>query len=160
MAPTVQIPPFPLEGGCQCGAVRYTLGGPPVVFYICHCTECQKQSSSGFGESFRVRRADLGIAGTCATFTRPAPSGNVACDFCPSCGTRLFHRRAKYSETLNIKAGTLDQTGWLSPAGHIWTRSKQPWVIIEPDALVYDGQPSDGDAALIARWREMTGLEP
>jgi len=153
----ITVPPLPLTGGCQCSAIRYSLNGMPVVFYICHCTECQKQSSSAFGESFRVRTIDLTVTGTVESYVRYGSSGNkVLCEFCPHCGSRLFHRREKYTETLNIKAGTLDDTSWLKPAGHIWTKSKQPWMVFSEDALVYTQQPEDQDAALIARWREMT----
>lgn len=149
------MPPLPLTGGCQCGAVRYRLVGPPVVFYICHCTECQKQSSSAFGQSMRVQASDLEVSGELAEHKRSSPSGDISGQFCPQCGTRLFHRRAKYARTLNIKAGTLDDTRWLVPAGHIWTKSKQPWVILAKDALSYAAQPDDQDAALIARWQAM-----
>ena len=38
-------------GGCQCGAIRYEISSPPVELYVCHCRECQKQSSSAFGIS-------------------------------------------------------------------------------------------------------------
>ena len=48
-----------LEGGCQCGAIRYRVTGAPVTFYACHCTECQKQSASAFGLSLWVGRSDL-----------------------------------------------------------------------------------------------------
>ncbi len=155
MVEKLNMPPLPLTGGCQCGAVRYTLNGRPVVFYCCHCTECQKQSSSAFGESFRVRRADLEVTGEVSSFVRTSSSGNrLVGDFCPTCGSRLFHRREKYSETLNIKAGTLDDTSWLKPAGHIWTKSRQPWVTIPKDALSYDRQP-ESDDDLIARWQAM-----
>lgn len=155
MTEKITLPSFPIHGGCQCGAVRYTLHAPPVVFYICHCTECQKQSSSGFGESFRVRRSDLTIEGNLAQYERASAGGGVVGDFCPECGTRLFHHRGKYAETLNIKAGTLDDTRWLKPAGHIWTKSKQPWVNIDENELAYERQPDDKDAALIARWNQM-----
>ncbi len=151
----IDLPEFPIQGGCQCGAVRYTLRAPPVVFYICHCSECQTQSSSGFGESMRVRKADLEISGALHQYERPSASGGVVGEFCPNCGTRLFHGRGAYKDTLNIKAGTLDDTSWLRPAGHIWTQSKQPWVKIGANELAYARQPEDGYAALTARWNEM-----
>jgi len=153
----VVMPSFPLSGGCQCGNIRYKLAGTPIVLYFCHCRECQKQSSSAFGQSMRIEQKDLSIYGSFASFTRPTSSGNdLACDFCPNCGTRLFHRRANYANTLNIKAGTLDDTSWLKPAGHIWIRSKQNWFEIPPGDLSYQTQPKTYDA-LIERWRKMTG---
>lgn len=156
MTNKVTLPPLPLTGGCQCGNIKYTLNGPPVVFYICHCTECQKQSSSAFGESFRVNRADLKIEGELKTFSRSSASGNIVeCDFCPNCGSRLFHRRAAYSDNLNIKAGSLDDASWLKPAGHIWTGSKQAWIKIPDNAFSYDKHPDNYDA-LTVNWKNMT----
>lgn len=153
----VSLPPLPLTGGCQCGKVRFRLHGAPVVFYCCHCTECQKQSSSAFGESVRVHVADLETEGVPRTFVRPTASGStLECSFCPDCGTRLFHRRDAYADTLNIKGGAFDDTSWLVPAGHIWTRSKQGFVSIPDDVLAYEEQPPDYDA-LAGRWRAMLG---
>ncbi len=151
----ISIPDLPLKGGCQCGAVRYVLTNKPIVFYICHCTRCQKQSSSAFGESFRVYAADLEVAGEMKTLQRTAPSGfTFSCDFCPNCGSRLFHQREENEAVVNIKAGSLDDTSWLKPAGHIWTSSKQAWVIIPDDALVYEQQPDNYDE-LVKRWAEI-----
>ncbi len=149
------LPDLPLTGGCQCGAVRYSLAAAPLVLYFCHCTECQKQSSSAFGQSMRVNKKDLSIAGELTGFSRPGASGNdLICEFCPTCGTRLFHRRTSYTDALNIKAGTLDDTSWLKPAGHIWTKSRQGWFEIPPGDLNYSGQPQTY-GPLIERWQQM-----
>lgn len=139
---------FTQHGGCQCGQVRYTLTARPHVVYCCHCTECQKQSSSAFGISVRVHAADVQIEGQVATFVH----NGAQRDFCPSCGTRLFHRRAQYADKLNIKGGTFDDKSWLEPAGHIWVSSKLSWVILPEDSLTYEGQP-DNYEALAARYR-------
>ena len=50
-----------LEGSCQCGEVHYQIKGEPLVLYRCHCTECQKQSGSGFGMSMWIRNDDFEI---------------------------------------------------------------------------------------------------
>ena len=34
-----------LEGGCLCGAVRYTSEAEPALTAVCHCPDCQKQTS-------------------------------------------------------------------------------------------------------------------
>ena len=150
------LPPLPLTGGCQCGQARYRLTGRPTVFYLCHCRECQRHTSSAFGESLRVRREDLQVEGRLALTERTAESGAVREGwFCPDCGVRIWHGSAGSAE-VNIKAGTLDDTAWLVPAGHIWTGSKQPFMAFDADDLVYATQPDDGYAALKARWRAMT----
>jgi hypothetical protein len=118
------------EGGCQCGAIRYRVTGRPLTFYACHCTECQKQSASAFGLSLWVRRSDLEIlSGGPKHWERRADSGNVMrCAFCPDCGSRLYHE----ADIANF-----------TPVGHIWVRSKQPWVDLAglPGDLVFEKEP-------------------
>lgn len=151
----VTMPTLPLTGGCQCGQVRYSIQAPPYVFYLCHCSECQRHTSSAFGESLRVLSADLEVDGELKTFRRVSESGKVReGHFCPECGVRIVHGTAG-SEMVNIKAGTLDDARWLVPAGHIWTRSKQAFFAVGQDEIAYDGQPDDDYAEMAAHWRVM-----
>jgi hypothetical protein len=144
---------LPLTGGCQCGAVRYEVTAEPLTLIACHCTECQKQSASAFGMTLRVARDALNITGALNRWDRKAESGNtVTCLFCPVCGVRLIHQVGETPPTVNIKAGTLDNTSELAPAGHIWTRSAQPWMRAEMSGLTYDRAPPAMDE-LIAAWR-------
>ena len=152
----VILPRLPLTGGCACSAVRYAIDAVPRAFYLCHCTECQRQSSSAYGESLRCDPASLTVTGETKTVRRSSESGAVRLgDFCPNCGVRLFHRSEGDPDRLNVKAGTLDDTSWLIPAGHIWTCSKQPFVVIAEGELAYAKQPADRSAAIFNRWREM-----
>ena len=45
-----------LPGRCRCGRVSFVLREEPISFYLCHCTLCQAESGSAFGESMHVRR--------------------------------------------------------------------------------------------------------
>ena len=152
----LHMPKLPLTGGCQCGAVRYEIRQAPLYFYLCHCRECQKQTSSAFGESLRCDPAGVSVTGEMTTARRVAESGAVRLgDFCPECGVRIQHRSEGDPGRLNIKAGTLDDAGWLVPAGHIWVSSKQGFYPIGEDELAYDRGPDDGGAAMKARWDAM-----
>ena len=132
-----------LEGGCQCGAVRYRITGAPLTLYACHCTDCQKQASSAFGLSLWVRRDDFEVTrGEPKLWRRRAESGRMkACAFCADCGSRIYHASEGDPEVFSVKGGSLDDTRWLRPLGHIWTRSAQPWVSFEG---------VDGDKLLLA----------
>ena len=148
------------DGGCQCGKLRYRVVGAPLTLYACHCTECQKQSSSAFGMSLRVRRDELRLlSGEPKFWERRADSGGrVVCAFCPDCGSRLYHASSPDSETVNLKAGSLDDRSWLVPVGHVWTESAQPWVEIDRSAgaLVFEKQPADFEE-FVRRWRPGNG---
>lgn len=135
---------FPQTGGCQCGAVRYEITGPPTTVYACHCTECQRQSGSAFAMAAVIPQAHFRVTrGSPAMFARPTgPAKVMECWFCADCGTRLYHMPggAAYPNR-NVKPGTLDDTSWLVPTTHFWTRSAQKWVVIPDDALRHDTQP-------------------
>ena len=123
-----------MEGGCHCGSVRYRLTGDPLGLAVCHCTECQRQSGSAFGMSLAVRKdAFRLLTGELRAFTVTCDSGRTKrCAFCASCGTRIHHQVA--DEVLSVKAGTLDDTSWLRPTAHYWTKRKQPWLLL-PDGV-------------------------
>ena len=137
---------FKQSGGCQCGQVRYTLRQEPLVIYRCPGTDCQTQSASAFGISVRVQRAALTFSGTLNSFEK----GGAERQFCPTCGTRLLHRRPGYQNTLNFKGGTFDDTSWIMPAGDIWTGSKRSWVLLPEGAVTYDEQADKSNARIAA----------
>ena len=108
------LPLLPWHGGCQCGQVRYQINAYPLTLYGCHCSECQKQSSSVYGLSLRIKASSLSVSGQLAEWSRPTASGNtMLAQFCPQCGSRLFHQRAQYKADpagamMNVKGGTLE----------------------------------------------------
>ena len=130
------------EGGCQCGELRYRIEGEPLAVAVCHCTECQRQSGSGFGMSLMVREESFQLlCGTPRDFTREAETGrSVRCAFCPSCGVRIYHDSQFAEGILNIKPGTLDDTKFPPPTVHLWLSSKQPWVSIPEGVQTFDRQ--------------------
>ena len=132
-------------GGCQCGAIRYESSGEPLALYVCHCTECRKQSASAFGMSLLVPRSGFHTTkGEPAFWTRLADSGrHIRCAFCPNCGSRLWHEREGIADMITIKAGSLDDPGDMSGATHIWTSRKLPGVAIPAGAAQFPGEPLD-----------------
>ncbi len=132
-----------MSGGCQCGRVRYQIGGEPVALYVCHCRECRKQSASAFGISVIVRRAEFRLVqGAPKVWSRAADSGRMLdCAFCPHCGSRLWHESDGAPDRVSVKGGSLDQAPDLRPAVHIWTARTLPGVIIPETAAQFPGEP-------------------
>ena len=135
----------PYDGGCLCGAIRYRLSAEPLTLYVCHCTDCQKQTSTSFNLSMPVPRAALELVrGEPGSYSVPLSGGRRwEGRFCRACITRVWSEPPKFPQLINLRPGTLDDTSWLRPVGHIWTRSAQPWVRIPDDTLHYEGQPAD-----------------
>jgi hypothetical protein len=60
---------------------------------------------------------------------------------CPECGSWIAGPAR--GGLIRVRAGTLDDTSWLRPTRHIWTRSKQPWVTLaEGDEVFEKGPPA------------------
>ena len=130
-------------GGCQCGAVRYEVTGEPKMLVACHCTDCQRQSGSAFGETMVVDEANFRLTqGEVKTFESISAAGRGKLGaFCPDCGTRLYHKPEWRQGSVSVKPGTLDETKWLKPTVHLWTSSKQDWVVIPDDVKAFETQP-------------------
>jgi len=132
------------QGGCQCGNVRYQVTGAPRQVVACHCTDCQRQSGSAFGMTMVVDQAAFQIIrGEPVVYRSVSSSGRAKLGaFCPDCGTRVYHQPEWRKGTISVKPGTLDDTKWLQPQVHLWTQSKQPWVIIPEDVESHERQPT------------------
>jgi len=136
---------LPIEGGCQCGAMRYEITVAPLMVYACHCANCQRISGSAFALAAAITEASLGFtSGEPQRVGLRSDSGNERYGlFCGRCGCRIAHGQTPSNGILGLRAGTFDDRSWIDPTGHIWTRSAQPWFRFTPDDLLCETQPSD-----------------
>ncbi len=131
------------EGGCLCGAVRYSVDWPPMVVATCSCKNCQKQAGSALSVIAVMPSAALRITGALTTYTDTAERGkDVYRKFCGKCGSPVVTETPEAAEQglVFIKAGTLDEAGDLSPTVHYWTCSAPAWMILPDNGLRLDKQ--------------------
>jgi hypothetical protein len=121
------------EGGCTCRAVRYRMTSRPLFVHCCHCRWCQRESGSAFALNAMIEwdRVVDG-AGAPELVTIPTLSGKgqkVA--RCPTCRIALWSNYAGAGDLVRfVRVGTLDEPDRLPPDIHIFTASKQPWVVL------------------------------
>ena len=132
---------LPQTGGCQCGKVRYAITEEPQSVYTCHCTACQRLTSSAFSMGLIVAETAFRLSGVDPkSLQRVADSGRVNTRLvCPECGSWICG--LPRDGLVRIRAGSLDDTSWLRPTRHIWTRSKQPWVTFAAGDEIFEAQP-------------------
>lgn len=125
--------PFPLDGGCDCRHVRYRLQAAPLFVHCCHCRWCQRESGASYAlnamiESDRV----VLLAGEVDIVDTPSDSGlGQRIARCPRCRIAVWSHYAGAGPVLRfIRVGTLDDSDRLPPDIHIFTASKQPWVVL------------------------------
>jgi hypothetical protein len=136
---------LPQPGGCQCGALRYELGELPRLTYVCHCTDCQRATGSAFSVAFMASDDAFRLTkGQPRLVSRIADSGKTATRWlCPACGSWVCSASwsAPSGALRVVQGGSLDDTSWLRPTTHFWTRSKQPWVTIPSGDTICETQP-------------------
>ena len=127
---------FPAEGGCACRAVRYRMTSTPMFVHCCHCRWCQRETGASFALNAIIEtdRVEL-LSGTPMTVDTPSNSGKgQKIVRCPACGVALWsHYAGAGQKVAFVRVGTLDNPDLLPPDIHIFTASKQPWVVIPPE---------------------------
>lgn len=124
---------FPLEGGCTCKAVRYRMTTRPLFVHCCHCRYCQRETGTAFALNALIEadRVVL-LSGTPEGVLTPSASGKGQKIWrCPTCKVAVWSNYGGAGDAVRfIRVGTLDQADALPPNIHIYTSSKQPWVIL------------------------------
>jgi len=128
------------EGGCLCKAVRYHADAAPINERVCHCRLCQKAIGAAFNARVLFRIDDVTIDGPLAMVSS---SPDIRRGFCPNCGTTMFSRRDA-AGIVGVTTGSLDDPTVFKPQMHIFTASKQPWVVLDDDLPQYEGAPPPG----------------
>jgi hypothetical protein len=122
-----------LQGHCACGQVRYRLTSRPLFVHCCHCRWCQRETGSAFvlNALIEADRVDL-LAGAPEVIDTPTLSGKgQKISRCPVCKVALWSVYSGAGPKFRfVRVGTLEDPDACPPEIHIFTESKQPWVIL------------------------------
>jgi len=124
------------EGGCTCRHVRYRMTGKPLFVHACHCTWCQRETGSVFALNAMIEadRIEVTGEGQPELVVTPSASGKGQKIWrCPKCRIAVWSNYGGGGDAVRfVRVGTLDEPGRLPPDIHIFTSSKQPWVVLPP----------------------------
>jgi hypothetical protein len=134
-----------IQGGCRCGAVRYTLAvGALPRTYACYCLDCQTWSGSAFSLQCFVPEASLSVSGPLTVYKLITPSGNVSLQrMCAVCHARIYNSNSARPGLVVVRAGTLDRSDELNVVAHIWVKRKHSWSTLPQDVVAWsEGAPA------------------
>jgi hypothetical protein len=124
---------YPLHGGCTCRAVRYRVATSPLFVHCCHCRWCQRETGSAFALNALIEsnRVSL-VGGEIEIVDTPSNSGRgQKIARCPVCRVAVWSNYAGAGDRFRfVRVGTLDEPDALPPDIHIFTSTKQPWVLL------------------------------
>ncbi len=133
---------FPLEGGCDCKAVRYRLKTSPIIVHCCHCRWCQRETGASFALNAMIESDRIISSGIDPQIVdTPSESGaGQKIARCPKCMVAVWSHYSGAGPVISfIRVGTLDNPDLFAPDIHIFTASKQPWVIIADNVPSFSG---------------------
>jgi len=131
---------LPVEGSCTCGSVRYRLTSRPLFIHCCHCRWCQRETGAAFALNALIEadRVEV-LKGAVEVVDTPSNSGKgQKIARCPHCRVALWSNYAGAGDAIRfVRVGTLDDPDRFPPDVHIFTSSKQPWVVLPPDTPAF-----------------------
>ncbi|MFO1090789.1 MAG: GFA family protein [Hyphomicrobiales bacterium] len=152
---------FSAEGGCDCRAVRYRLEARPLFVHCCHCRWCQRESGSSFALNAMIeadRVTNLGVAPEMVNTPSASGQGQKIAR-CAVCRIAVWsHYAGTGPITAFVRVGTLDEPDLLPPDIHIFTASKQPWLVLPggtPAVLEYYDRKEFWPADSLARFEAL-----
>ena len=124
-------PKLPSEGGCRCGRVRLRISAAPLLTSACHCTGCQRMTSSAFSLSAAIPTPGFEIIqGKTVTGGLHGPAAHH--HFCAYCMSWMFTRTEGMDALdgfVNLRSATLDDPSWFAPFVELMTSEKLPWAV-------------------------------
>jgi hypothetical protein len=124
---------FPLEGGCDCKAVRYRMETRPLFVNCCHCRWCQRETGASFALNAMIeadRITLLGIEPELVDTPSASGQGQKIARF-PKCRIAVWSNYSGAGPSVRfVRVGTLDEPDHLPPDIHIFTETRQPWVVL------------------------------
>ena len=124
-----------MKGGCTCGAVRYRLTSRPLFVHCCHCTWCQRETGSAFALNAMIESERVVLnKGEPELVNTPSKSDRGQKIWrCAQCRIALWSNYAGAGDAVRfVRVGTLDSPDRLPPDIHIFTSTKQKWVVLPP----------------------------
>lgn len=124
-----------MKGHCSCGEVVYELKDRPLFVHACHCRWCQRETGSAIAMNALIEASKVTLlSGEPEVVDTPSESGRGQKVYrCSSCRVALWSVYSGAGPRFNfIRVGTLENPDVCPPDIHIFTESKQPWVIL-PD---------------------------
>jgi hypothetical protein len=126
---------YPLTGGCDCGIIRYRIETRPLFVHCCHCRWCQRETGASFALNAMIEADRVTLLGRQPEIVdTPSASGKgQKIARCPVCRIAVWSNYSGAGPLLRfVRVGTLDEPDQLPPDIHIFTESKQPWVVLPP----------------------------
>lgn len=115
------------KGSCRCGRIEFEVRSKPLITMACHCTGCQKMTSSAFSlsslfpsQAFSITLGEPVIGGL---------HGAARHYFCEYCMSWLFTRPEGMEDFVNVRSTMLEDSRDYKPFIETYLDEKLGWAV-------------------------------
>ncbi len=132
-----------INGHCECGRVRYEIGGDIEDFSHCHCSQCRRLHGAAFATFAAVSRDEFRyLSGESALKVYASSEFNDRF-FCAECGSNILVDARQDPDLLYICMGTVDGDPACPVGYHAYVGSKAAWYEITDGLEQFDAEPPE-----------------
>ncbi|KQQ86600.1 GFA family protein [Massilia sp. Leaf139] len=130
------------SGGCTCGQIQYSIGGPALQLVACHCGMCRRMTGAPFSSYLVVKEAQFDVTAADDSLASYAVTERATRHFCRRCGTPVFNTNPHtYTGLVMLYLGTVQGHETLVPGVAIFCEDKLPWVSLPEAAKPFAAAP-------------------
>ncbi len=150
-----------MEGGCLCGAVRFTSKGPSLFSAHCHCHWCRRAHGAAFVTWLGVREEGFSVTSGSDNLRWYASSEASRRGFCATCGTTMLFTSTLAPGEVHVAQACLDGPADKAPQAHVFYDAHVSWVEVgdtlprlesgQGGLAKYNSVPAEPPSAVAAR---------
>lgn len=130
-----------ISGHCECGRVRFEVGGRINDFSHCHCSQCRRLHGAAFASFAGVARDSFRYVSGESDVKVYASSPSHERLFCCECGSNIMVVLQQEPESLYLSMSVIEGDPPRPPGYHIFVGSKAVWHDISDNLAQFDTEP-------------------
>ncbi len=131
------------DGGCLCGALRFSVKVRPINSGYCHCTLCQRSTGAPVLAWAMFSVDAFTYTKGRATHYQSSSWGHR--EFCNQCGTQIGFRETDAATTIEVNVGCMDNPSEFPPEYHIYANDRSSWFDTADDLPRHPGSEPGSD---------------
>lgn len=128
-----------LEGGCLCGAVRFSVTLPSKWCAHCHCRMCQRQHGAGYVTWVGFANDQFTLLSSEQDLRWHESSPGARRGFCSTCGSSLLFESKRWAGETHVALASLDGPIDRKPQAHVFYNSHVDWMPVDKSLQILKG---------------------
>lgn len=125
-----------LNGGCLCGAVRFTLSLPSKWCAHCHCTQCRREHGAGYVTWVGFEESAFDLLKGEEELAWYRSSEDARRGFCSRCGSSMLFMSRRWPGEVHVALGCVEGTLDRGPQAHVFFDTHVDWMPVDDSLAV------------------------